>query len=63
MPVVVTGADEPLGRRVVDLLLAAGADYEVRAVVDDPAIVAPLVARGVKTAVADFDELVRFGAV
>lgn len=56
MPVVVTAAETPLGRRVVARLVAEGA--EVRALVDKPAT-----DLGVPTAVADWAELERLGAV
>jgi uncharacterized protein YbjT (DUF2867 family) len=56
VPVVVTAAETPLGRRVVAGLLAEGA--EVRALVDKPA--ADL---GVPTSLADWAELERLGAV
>jgi uncharacterized protein YbjT (DUF2867 family) len=62
VPVVVTGADRPLGSAVVDALLAAGA-VEVRATVRDRSVVAGLVARGVRTAVSDLVDPLRFGAV
>ena len=61
MPVVVTGADEPLGALVIDRLAPTG--IELRATVDDREAVAPLVARGVKTAVSDLVDTERFGAV
>lgn len=56
MPVVVVGAQTPLGRLVVERLRAEGA--EVRALVDAPAD-----DLGVPTAVADWDEEERVGAV
>ena len=62
MPVVVTGADQPLGLAVVGALLAAGAT-EVRATVRDRAAVPGLVGRGVRTAVSDLVDPLRFGAV
>lgn len=61
MPVVVTGADEPLGALVVDRLVGPGLD--LRATVSTRAAVAALVARGVKTAVSDLRDTERFGAV
>ena len=61
MPVVVTGADTPLGERVIDALCGAGLD--LRATVEDRALVPDLVARGVKTAVSDLVDTERFGAV
>jgi uncharacterized protein YbjT (DUF2867 family) len=62
VPVVVTGADEPLGAAVVEALLAAGAP-EVRATVSTRAAVRPLVERGVRTAVSDLVDPERLGAV
>lgn len=56
MPVVVTAAETPLGRRVVARLKAEGA--EVRAVVDRPA---PDL--GVPTSLATWDDAERLGAV
>ncbi|HWL35905.1 MAG TPA: hypothetical protein VNQ77_06905 [Frankiaceae bacterium] len=56
MPVVVTAAETPLGRLVVARLRAEGA--EVRAVVDKPA--GDL---GVPTALADWGDAERLGAV
>ena len=61
MPVVVTGADAPLGRAVALALAAAG--VEVRATVRARQAVADLVARGVRTAVSDLDDPLRLGAV
>lgn len=56
MPVVVTAADSRLGRLVVARLVADGA--EVRAVVEKPAR-----DLGVPTAVADWSDAERLGAV
>jgi uncharacterized protein YbjT (DUF2867 family) len=56
VPVVVTAAETPLGRRVVERLKADGA--EVRAVVDT--MVTDL---GVPTALATWDDAERLGAV
>jgi uncharacterized protein YbjT (DUF2867 family) len=56
VPVVVTAAETPLGRRVVERLKADGA--EVRAVVDT--MVSDL---GVPTALATWDDAERLGAV
>ena len=56
MPVVVVSAQTPLGRLVVARLRAEGA--EVRALVDSPAD-----DLGVPTALADWDEEERVGAV
>ena len=61
MPVVVTGADTPLGRLVIDRLVGAGLD--LRATVETREAVKPLVDRGVKTAVSDLVDTERFGAV
>jgi len=61
MPVVVTGADTPIGALVIDALCGQGLD--LRATVDDRSLVADLVARGVKTAVSDLIDTERFGAV
>jgi len=62
VPVVVTGADTPLGRAVVDALLAGEAG-EVRATVRDRAAVQSLAALGVPAAVTDLEDAMRFGAV
>jgi nucleoside-diphosphate-sugar epimerase len=62
MPVVVSGADQPLGRAVVLALLASGAG-EVRATVAAQAAVADLVGRGVRTAVCEVTDPYRFGGV
>ena len=61
MPVVVTGADTPLGRAVATALVRAG--VEVRATVRDRGHVAGLVALGVRTAVSDLVDPLRLGAV
>ncbi|MEP7020127.1 MAG: NAD(P)H-binding protein [Pseudonocardiales bacterium] len=61
MPVVVTGADTPLGRLLLDRLVGAGLD--LRATVEARADVQQLVDRGVKTAVSDLVDTERFGAV
>ncbi|MEO6714624.1 MAG: NAD(P)H-binding protein [Mycobacteriales bacterium] len=61
MPVVVTGADSPLGELVIDRL--AGRGLDLRATVDSRDAVQPLVDRGVKTAVSDLVDTERFGAV
>lgn len=61
MPVVITGADTPIGERVVAALEGQGLD--LRATVDDRGRVDDLVARGVKTAVSDLVDTERFGAV
>jgi hypothetical protein len=61
VPVVVTGADEPVGALVLDRLVGQGLD--LRATVTARGAVAPLVARGVKTAVSDLVDTERFGAV
>lgn len=62
MPVVVTGADEPVGRGVV--LALAGRGYDVRATVRRASAVPELVARGVRTATWDEGhDVERLGAV
>jgi uncharacterized protein YbjT (DUF2867 family) len=61
LPVVVTGADTPLGALVMDRLIGPGLD--LRATVDRRDAVQPLVDRGVKTAVSDLVDTERFGAV
>ncbi len=61
MPVVVTGADTPLGRLVIARLVGHGLD--LRATVDSRDAVAPLVAHRVKTAVSDLHDTERFGGV
>lgn len=61
MPVVVSGADQPLGRAVVLALLDTAA--EVRATVTERAAVSELVGLGVRTAVCDITDPYRFGAV
>ncbi|MDP9397322.1 MAG: NAD(P)H-binding protein [Actinomycetota bacterium] len=61
MPVVVTGADAPLGRAVALALAATGSD--VRATVRSRAAVADLLAQGVRTAVSDLVDPLRLGAV
>lgn len=61
MPVVVTGADTPIGRLVVRRLSGQGLD--LRATVDTREAVGPLVASGVKTAVSDLVDTERFGGV
>jgi hypothetical protein len=66
MPVVVTGADSPLGAAVVAAFLAAapaGEQVELRATVRDRSAAAPLVAAGVRTAVSGLDDPLRLGAV
>ena len=59
---VVTGADRPLGRAVVETLLARGVP-EVRATVRARARVPELIGMGVRTAVTDLVDPQRFGAV
>jgi nucleoside-diphosphate-sugar epimerase len=61
LPVVVTGADTPLGRLVVGRL--AGQGLDLRATVDSRDAVRPLVDAGVKTAVSDLVDTERFGGV
>lgn len=54
MPVIVVGADTPIGRVAVDALLPGAA--ELRAFVTDPASIDPLKARGVKVAAGDVSD-------
>lgn len=61
MPVVVTGADQPLGRAVAFELAASGA--EVRATVRDPGAVGALRAAGLRVSVGDLSDPLRLGAV
>jgi nucleoside-diphosphate-sugar epimerase len=61
VPVVVTGADTPLGRLVMARLVGQGLD--LRATVDSREAVGPLVAHRVKTAVSDLHDTERFGGV
>ena len=66
MPVVVTGADAPLGAAVVVAFLAAageGEPVELRATVRDRGAAAELIAAGVRTAVSGLDDPLRLGAV
>lgn len=66
MPVVVTGADAPLGAAVVAAFLAAageGEPVELRATVRDRGAAAELIAAGVRTAVSGLDDPLRLGAV
>ncbi|GCD95087.1 NAD(P)H-binding protein [Embleya hyalina] len=61
MPVVVTGADQPLGRAVaLELALSGG---EVRATVRDRTAAGALRAAGVRVAVSDLSDPLRLGAV
>ncbi|MFE2866035.1 NAD(P)H-binding protein [Embleya sp. NPDC059259] len=61
MPVVVTGADQPLGRAVaLELADSAG---EVRATVRDRGAVGALRAAGIRVAVSDLCDPGRLGAV
>ncbi len=53
--IIVSGAAGKLGRRVVELLIAAGAAGRVRALSRDPGKLADLAAQGVATRAADFD--------
>lgn len=61
MPVVVTGADSPLGTLVLERLVGQGLD--LRATVDNPALVRTWVDRGVRTAVSELLDTERFAAV
>ena len=54
MPVIVVGADAPLGIQIVDALLPRAA--EVRAFVTDRAVAAALKARRVKVAIGDVSD-------
>jgi uncharacterized protein YbjT (DUF2867 family) len=54
MPVIVVGADTPIGEAVVTALVARGG--EIRAFVSDSARVASLRAQGVKVAVGDLSD-------
>jgi nucleoside-diphosphate-sugar epimerase len=54
MPVIVVGADTPLGTVIVDHLLAP--DREIRAFVTDPAAGSELRRRGVKVALGDLSD-------
>lgn len=54
MPVIVVGADTPLGRAVMDELLPR--DSQVRAFVSSPAVAAELKERGVKVALGDVSD-------
>lgn len=62
MPVVVTGADLPRGRAVVEALLAAGVP-EVRALVGSREAQRDLVARGVRTSRVGVDDPAGLAAV
>lgn len=54
MPVIVIGADTPLGRAAVDALLPGAA--ELRAFITDPDALDALRARGVKVAIGDVSD-------
>lgn len=54
MPVIVVGADTPVGSKIVAALLEPG--REVRAFVSDPDIAAQLRQRGVKVALGDVSD-------
>ena len=60
MPVIVVGADTPLGRRIVDGLLPR--QREVRAFVTDPEAGSDLKAAGVKVAVGDVSDSSHIGS-
>lgn len=62
MPVVVTGADRPLGRALVRHLAEAGVP-DLRAVVRDARRAAPLRAAGARVSVGDLSDPLRLGAV
>jgi len=54
MPVIVIGADTPVGAAIVEVL--ATEDREVRAFVSDPAAAGELRRRGIKTALGDVSD-------
>lgn len=54
MPVIVVGADTPVGLAVIDTVL--GPEREVRAFVSDPEVGGRLKARGVKVALGDVSD-------
>ena len=54
MPVIVVGADTPMGEKLVDALLPGAA--EVRAFVTDPDAARSLKSRGVKVAIGDVSD-------
>ncbi len=54
MPVIVVGADTPLGGASIDALLPGVA--ELRAFITDPDLIGPLRARGVKVAIGDISD-------
>lgn len=61
MPVVVTGAERPLGAAIVAALLAAGVP-DLRAVVADRAAALAGATRGVRVSVTDLDDVERLAA-
>lgn len=54
MPVIVVGADSPIGMAVVDAVLEP--DREIRAFVSDPGVASQLKKRGVKVALGDLSD-------
>jgi putative NADH-flavin reductase len=54
MPVIVVGADTPIGERILERF--AGSDRELRAFVTDPGVALTWRARGVKVAVGDVSD-------
>lgn len=54
MPVIVVGADTPVGQAIIDALIEP--DREVRAFVTDPAAAESLKRRGVKVALGDVSD-------
>jgi putative NADH-flavin reductase len=54
MPVIVVGADTPIGERILERF--TGSDREVRAFVTDPDVALTWRARGVKVAVGDVSD-------
>jgi hypothetical protein len=54
MPVIVVGADTPLGRAAVDALLPGVG--ELRVFVSDPDVIQPLKSHGIKVAIGDISD-------